>query len=217
MAALASVAVPFLPAGLVIGRDHAQKSVVLRVFRNGPSQLALVSGWWAARLLTFRALALGTRVVVHTTAPDQWRGLGEYATGRPDRLIIVPGVTAVPLPTGTPGAPVLNLVDVPGAQARKLPPLGPWQTRVTVLHRLDEHNARALNEADVCLLQRLSPMEARAASGALRLAPRTMELLQQMGDDMLAVIGSGADQYVWATPTPAEQQHLGFAPRPVYT
>ena len=72
------------PSGLVIGRDAEQVPVVAPFFRPEETRINLIGGVYLARLLVFRALAIGTRVAVCTTRPQEWNGLGETAT-RPQR------------------------------------------------------------------------------------------------------------------------------------
>jgi hypothetical protein len=41
------------------------------------------------------------------------------------------------------------------------------------------------------------------------LSQDSVHLLQVMGDTMIALLGGGADRYVWLTLTPIEQQFAG--------
>ena len=63
------------------------------------------------------------------------------------------------------------------------------------------------------LAQRLSGGEAYAAQSVLRYPDSTVDMLQRLGDDMLAVLGDGADSYLWTTPTPQENQAFGAPTR----
>jgi len=205
---VAAVALPVMSAGLVLGRDQQRSLVVIRLFRPQPTSVALVGGAWAARLVTARALALGCRVVVSTANPAQWQGFGEQMTGRPDRVDVIGAEGPVPAP-GTATQPVLQVIDAGPAGPQTRPELGAWQSRLTVLPELTDAGAPAVADADLAIVQRLTEPEARAAIRAMRLAPEAAGHLQMLHDDMFAVIGGGADHYLWVSQTPTEQAYLG--------
>jgi len=216
--ALARVAVPMPAAGFVIGRDNAQAPVAVPLFRAEPTRMAAVGGWWLGRLLAFRALGLGARVTVYTAWPAQWQGLGEAAAGQPDRVTVVTGGRAAPPPPSRMDEPGLVVWDVDqtvapaAAPTTAGPPLGPWQAQLTVLPQLVAGATRAVEEADLTVVQRLTEAEATAATVPLRLATETVGHLPLMPDDLLAVFGTGPVSYVWISQTRVEQRILG-APR----
>ncbi|WP_433056701.1 hypothetical protein [Dactylosporangium sp. CS-033363] len=227
------------PAGLLLGVDYQREPVPIRLFRPEPTRVTLVGGVWALRILVFRALALGARVLVTMADQRPWQGLGEWATGRADRVLVganqkllgpdpqPPGradrvqVGPDPKPLGPdqkppnhrppatsgPREPLLVVTDA--AQ----PELGPWQTRITVVHELTQERAPTLLGADLVMLQRLTAAEATIAQTAagipLKLSPRDASRLQEMTPEMLALLGGGANRYVWLAPTPIEQQFHG--------
>jgi hypothetical protein len=205
---VAAVALPVMSAGLVLGRDQQRSLVVIRLFRPQPTSVALVGGGWAARLVTARALALGCRVVVSTADPAQWQGFGEQMTGRPDRVDVIGAEGPVPAP-GTATQPVLQVIDAGPAGPQTRPELGAWQSRLTVLPELTDAGAPAVADADLAIVQRLTEPEARAAIRAMRLAPEAASHLQMLHDDMFAIVGGGADRYLWVSQTPTEQAYLG--------
>jgi type VII secretion protein EccE len=199
--------------GLLLGRDASHEPVALRIFRPGPTRLAAVGGWWLARLLVFRALAVGARIVVRTAYPREWTALSETVTGVTGRLYVVPADRPMTL-AGSAHAPVLHLDDLgPDATGDTPPPLGPWQTRLTLMPQFAAHGFATLAAADAVVMQRLGAEEAAAAGAVLRLSEETLRLIQVMHDDMLAVLGGGADRYVWTSPTPVEESVLGAARR----
>jgi len=51
--------------------------------------------------------------------------------------------------------------------------------------------------------------EATLSAGPLRLSEHSVQLLQMMEDDMIALLGGGADRYVWLTLTKVERQFAG--------
>ncbi|HEX5594630.1 MAG TPA: hypothetical protein VFX61_01200 [Micromonosporaceae bacterium] len=202
---LAAHQVPAGGAGVVLGRDPDGYPSVVRLFRPEPTRVALVAGWWAARLLAFRAMAIGALVAVHSQAPQQWQGLGDWAVGRPDRMALIPGAQPVAGPPGTAIQPVLWMVD----GAARPPAPGPWQTQVLVVHQLAAQLGRELAEADVCILQRLSEPEAAVATTWLRLDNNTRQLVQAMPEDVFAVLSSGTVRFTRSAPTSLEQRYLG--------
>lgn len=222
LTALSTIAVPaptagpFGGAGLLLGRDGAGTPVVLRLFRPEPVKVAMVGNWSLARLVVFRALALGARVIVRTAAADQWQGLGEFATGGSERVFITAGYPAT-VPAGSAAAPVLYLNDLDGAEPPVAEPEGPWLTRLTLVRQLTGYGAAALQEAQITLLQRLLPAEAAVAAGPLRLDPRAVENLQTIAEDLLALIEGpgGAQRLVQLVMTPVERSHLRVVSRAV--
>jgi hypothetical protein len=209
-AALGAFAVSTPGTGLLLGRDGDRQPVSVRLFRPEPTRVALVGGPWACQLIMLRALALGARTVIHTTAPEWWDGFGEWATGSKDRVAVIP-VNQQVNALASAQEPVLLLYDAgllgPSAQ----PTLGPWQTQMTVLRQLTSYGLPAVQEANLLITQRLAAAEAEVAASALRLNDRTSYLLQVLNEDMLALVAGGSDRYVWITPTKVEEQ-LG-APR----
>ncbi|WP_422754735.1 hypothetical protein [Micromonospora sp. WMMD708] len=211
-AALARLSPSPLPAGLVLGADRRRAAVTIRLFRPEPTRVTLVGGVWAGQLVAFRALALGARVVVLTTEPTTWAGFGPAALGR-----VEVRADDRPVPTdGTPQQPTLIVRDLPSGATRPAASgaaaPGSWQAELTVVRRLDPGTASALRDSDLCVLQRLSADESVTAQQALRLPPDSGRFLQVMADDMLTLVGGGADRHLWISQTPVEQHLLG-APR----
>lgn len=214
-AAMQRLAVEAGPAGLVLGRDNAGEPVRLRLSRPEPTRVTFVGGFWAARLLVFRLLALGARVAVRATEPYRWTALDETAGGVGDRVWPVPGEQVLELPADD-MHPLVHLYDFgagTGVTAVPRPVLGPWQTQLIVLAQLTSTMTRPLAESDLVLLQRLSEPEAALAAVSLGLSAETASLLQAMHDDMVAVVGGRADRYAWFAPTSVEQRLFGPAQR----
>ncbi|GLZ81840.1 hypothetical protein Afil01_66470 [Actinorhabdospora filicis] len=207
--ALELLATPAPPAGLVIGRDAERKPVVMPLFRPEPTRAALVGGLWAAKVVVFRALALGARVAVCTVRPREWEGLGRAATGRDDRLAVLAGDRPVTV-DANPHSPALYVYDVGDHGTATTPVLGPWRTQLTVLPRLTVYGSQAVEDAHLTILQRLHPDEAPAASTSLRVSSDNLRLLQMMYDDMVAVVRDGVpERFVWCTPTSHETRLFG--------
>jgi hypothetical protein len=59
---------------------------------------------------------------------------------------------------------------------------------------------------DLVVLKRLSAAEAMLSAGPLRLSAQSVQLLQRLEDEMVALLGGGADRYVWLRLTEIERQ-----------
>ncbi|HET6213655.1 MAG TPA: hypothetical protein VFE14_12395 [Micromonosporaceae bacterium] len=195
--------------GLVVGADRRQRPVSVRFFRPEPTKITVVGGAWAGQLIAFRALAMGARAAVVTVEPSIWNSFGEWATKRTDRVVVWNQERPVAV-AGTAAQPTLLVYDLGVAGPATPPPLGPWQTQLTVLRELDHAGVPSVQEGHLVLLQRLDGAEAGVAGTALRLPEHSVGFLQLMADDMLAVVGGGAaDQYVWLTETDVERTYFG--------
>jgi len=190
--------------GLPLGKDHDGFPVALTLFRPEPVSVSLIGGAWAARLMAYRALRAGARLLVFSQHPSDWVQLGQSATGRTDRVAVVaPG--APPGVTASADAPVLCLHDAPQSPSEP----EAWQTRVLLHRRLTPERVGSMPGSDFVLMQRLTPNEASLLAPALRLTQRTSQQLQMLRDDMLAVLAGETNHYVWVDPAPAERDRLG--------
>lgn len=203
------------PAGLVIGRDAEQVPVVAPFFRPAETRINLIGGVYLARLLVFRALALGTRVAVCTTRPQEWNGLGESATNRSDRLAVLHGDQPVTVEASQ-HSPALYVYDVGERGSQTKPVLGPWRTQLTVLPRLTNYADNLTSEAHMTILQRLTAEEAQIARSSIRVNQEVLQWLQMLHDDMIAMLRKGQkEKYLWCAPTSIEAQMFG-APMRTY-
>ncbi|WP_199434143.1 hypothetical protein [Qaidamihabitans albus] len=193
--------------GLPLGRSQESGPVVLPMFRPRPTTVAVLGEPATARMIVFRALRFGARAVVRTDRPDYWKDIGPAATGRRDRVSIVPPEEWFSR-HGTPVAPVLwvhdaavvpRTVTVAGAESAKPAPSG-WQTDLLVLRDGTPQRLELLRTADVALVRRLPPGEASAAAAALGLPVDDAYLLRVLHEDMLAMVAAGIARYVWTDP-----------------
>ncbi|RKN32920.1 polysaccharide deacetylase family protein [Micromonospora musae] len=195
-------------AGLVLGADRRRTPVTVRMFRPEPGRIALVGGVWAGQLLAFRALALGARVTVVTAEPAVWNGLGPAALGRVDDRVEIRTEPGAVRPA-TAQRPTLLIHDVPPAALNTALPEQPWQTRLTIVRRLEPAAWPTLKQSGLCLLQRLGAAESSLAQHALRLPQDSARFLQVMADDMLTMVGTDGDRHLWLHQTDLERQVLG--------
>lgn len=206
--------------GLLLGRDQAGGPVTVRMFRPAPLHAVLVGGAWAAKLITYRALRFGARVVVVTPDPTGWIELGRRATGRTDRVAVVEDLRAPVSRVASADAPVLRLTGLGADAEQDLPitDLPQWNTRLSMLpqvtpEQVTPYRAAQLASADLLLTQRLSAPEAATLATTLGLSERTSYVLQLLHDDMLAVLTSAGVRYAWLHPTSSEQHTLGWQTR----
>ncbi|MFD1325497.1 hypothetical protein [Micromonospora sonneratiae] len=194
-------------AGLILGADRQQAPVSVRFFQPDPRRFCLVGGVWTAQLIAFRALALGARIMVVTPDPANWRSFGERATGMPGR--VVASAVEQPLPAGASAQqPLLVIHDLGTTGSSVTQPLGPWQTRLTVLLHLDRNGLPWVHDSDLVLLQRLDPTEATLLGNALRLGP-SADHFQRMPEDMIALVSADAVRYARFAQTDIERQLAG--------
>ncbi|WP_344313376.1 hypothetical protein [Fodinicola feengrottensis] len=199
---------PVDPSGVILGADVESRPVAIRLFREQSTRLTLIGGLWVTRLMLLRALGVGARIVIQTQRPGAWQGWGKWATGFDDRVEVVQTAPMAVAP-GSASAPVLVVNDSGPSPAPLASGLGPWQTRLTVLPELSAFGFGAVADSDLVLMQRLSPAESSAAGAVLRLTSQTAGLMQAMHDDMLALLGGGADRYLWVNATPIEREAFG--------
>ncbi|MBK1783474.1 hypothetical protein [Prauserella cavernicola] len=196
--------------GLSLGRDQAGGPVPLTLFGPRPARVVLLGGLWCAQLVVFRSLGFGARAVVFTGRFGAWRHLGQWATGRTDRVAVLP--PGSPLGTGASAdVPLLRVDDLgEGEGADGTEPVDvPWETRLVVRRRLTPGGVGELQAADVVLTQRLTADEASAFASARGLSARDVHALQLLQDDMLALQTGAGIRYVWTNPSGAEHTALG--------
>lgn len=192
--------------GVRLGRGHDGGPVVVPLFVPEPSSVAVVGGWWAARLVAFRALRFGARVVVHTDRPAGWADLGRVATGRRDRIAVLRGGEhGVASPSAD--APVLSVHDSEAPVNGPSP--APWLTRLTLVRSLSPGGLAAVANADVVLLQRLVSSEAGLVAPALRVTPKTAHELTTLRDDMMAMLAGDSNRYLQVGLDRVELERLG--------
>jgi hypothetical protein len=209
-ASLSAQPLRFATTGLVIGRGQHGQAVTIEAFRPEPTRIGLVSDWSLGRLMLFRALALGVRVVLRTTSPGYWQGLAEWATDRSDRLYLMTDGNEIPPVLADANQPALHLIDVGADGASVSTPELPWHTRLTMVPQLNRASARALADADVHLFRRLTADEVSVAVGALRLPVQHAEPLGMLNPDMLGALTADRADYVWLSATSVERQYLGL-------
>jgi hypothetical protein len=207
-------------AGVVLGRDSADRPVLLRLFGAQPLTVAFIGGWWAGQLLVFRCLAHGAAVVVDaldTATPAgagtvasvaQWLTLVRAAGGVGERALPMAGDASGAWPVGA-ARPLLRLRDLGPDGPADRPVLQAWQTQLTMLSRLTPAILHTVAGADVVLVQRLEQPEAELVGSALLLRPEVVSTLTVMDNEMVALFRGGVIRYTWLTPTTVERELFG--------
>ncbi|MCJ0905082.1 type VII secretion protein EccE [Rhodococcus sp. ARC_M6] len=82
---LASLALPLAGCGQLLGSDERGQGVTALVAGTGVTRVFVAGELYVAQQLIFRAIATGTRVLIHTDRPETWASLVD-SMGVPDRL-----------------------------------------------------------------------------------------------------------------------------------
>ena len=196
------VDVPLPGAGVTAGHD-AHGPVPLRLFRSRPTQVALVTSSYVARLLALRAQAVGALVEVSSSRPDTWLPVVTAAPAGRAALV----AAGAPLPA----APMLLRCDDLGpAGAATRPDVGPGQARFTVTDFLPATAVAGLHGYDLVVVQRVRTDVLGPLATAFGLADDVRAALAGLPDDVVALLGSGVPpRFVRLVPTPAETRLLG--------
>ena len=194
--------------GLLLGREtgSGRAPVLLPLLRAEPTRVVLIGGSWLARIVVFRCVALGARVLVRTTEPRGWEGMD--AAGR---VTVVPGPQPV---TAHPGEPVLHVADLGGRTGGDLESGAGWQTLLTVADQLTDPAAAALPGADAVLVQRMWPQQASYVASVLRVEPpaaraAAAQAAAELPDDSAVLFSEGTYRQLWLGPTALERRQFG--------
>jgi hypothetical protein len=192
--------------GLLLGRDAQRAPVLVPLLRPEPTRAVLIGGSWLARIVVFRCLALGARVLVRTTEPRRWEGWDPAG-----RVVVIPGPQPV---TAHAGEPVLHVADLGGHTGGDLDADAGWQTLLTVADQLTDPAAAALAAADVVLVQRMWQQQASYVASVLRVDPpaaqaEAAQAAAALPDDSAVLFGAGTYRQLWLGPTALERRLFG--------
>jgi hypothetical protein len=204
---LARLDAPIDVGTVVLGFDQARDPVPVQLFRNHPTQIAMVSGGYAARLLSFRAHAVGARVQVITPHPEHWSRLTEGGPTGQTRV----SPTELPLPEADLDEPVLRIEQ--GLPQVSQLSLGPWQTRVVVQSQVTATDVSALRSFDLVLLQRVPLDVVHPLRSLFHLPDDGAAWLPRLPDNAIAVLGPGRLRLTALGPTPQETALFGAPDR----
>jgi hypothetical protein len=204
---LSRLDVPVDSGAVVLGFDRSREPVAVQLFRSRPTQVGMLSGGYAARLLAFRSHAIGARVQLITGHPEPWRAVvGNGPTGR--TMFIAEGA---PLLEADENAPVLRLEQ--GLPRLGSLDLGPWQTRIVIQNTVVPQAVPALRSFDLVLVQRLQLDVAQALQTTMRLSDEDAAWLPKLPDNTIAVITPGRIRLTALGPTSQETSIFGAPDR----
>jgi len=155
-------------AGVILGLDQEDKPITIGLFSPEPTTVVAISGLALAQLLSFRALAVGAKVLVQTPRPGAWASFLHLAAGSTGAIGQVE--RAGSNRAGTANQPQLLLIDNDSSATTQHRPGASFATTLTVHDQLTQWNVDSLGGADMVLLQGLSMAEARLAATALGIA-----------------------------------------------
>ncbi|MFI5488973.1 hypothetical protein [Micromonospora echinaurantiaca] len=187
-------------SGLLLGADHDSQPVAVRLFRLQPTRIALIGGDWAARLIGFRAMGSGAQLLLPSSTEEEWSTV----------FRLFQNGAGTPLP---PSARRPHLAIHDDDQESRTVTKVPWRTDLDVLSDLEDIAAIGSRPYDLVICQRATEQEVAAMTPALHLTEETGYLLTAMEDSMLALLGGGANRYLWTMPTATELELLGPARR----
>lgn len=204
--ALPQLDLPLAVGGLVVGHEAKQQPVIVQLFGNRPTHVGVFAAAYVAKLLAFRALAVGAQVAVLTPRPAVWQSLIQVAPAQ--WAATFPPAVSTP-PGGTAGRPTLVMEDAGMSELHLRTDLGAWQTQVVVRPFVTPQMTGQLRSLDAVLLQRTQPEAVGPIQATFGLAEQTAQWLPRMPDDTVALIGSGQLRFVNLVPTLAERTAFG--------
>jgi ESX secretion system protein EccE len=208
--ALPHLDLPLTVGGLVVGHEAQQQPVIVQLFRNRPTHVGVFAAAYVAKLLAFRALAVGAEVAVVTPRSAIWQPLAQAAPAQ--WVTALP--PAAPTPTGgTAGRPTLVVEDVGMDNIQLRGDLRPWQTQVVVRPFVTPQMTGQLRSFDAVLLQRTQPEAVYPVQSTFGLTEQSAQWLPRMPDETVALIGSGQVRYVNLVPTAVERTAFGAPTR----
>jgi hypothetical protein len=204
--ALPQLDLPLTAGGLVLGHSRPQQPVVIRLFGNRPTSVGIFAAAYVARLLAFRALAVGAQVSVLTPRPAGWQAL--IAAAPPRRVTV--GRPGLPTPAGnSPVRPLLLCEDVGAGEATLRRDLAAWQTQVLLRPFVTPQLIGPLRSFDLVVLQRIQPEAVYPIQLAFGLPDRTAQWFARMPDHTVAALAGGRVEFVNLVPTSTETGALG--------
>lgn len=170
--------------------------VALRLFRPGPTRLAIVGAVEAAQLLAIRAASIGASILVMSRRESIWGPA--IAHGADSRVTPPSAGPALFAEAHT------VLVDDRPEEARGTGEAAAWQCRMDIRSPRTALDLGSLGHADAVLLGRLDADLAAAVPAIFGVAPAHPAHLTSLADGVIAVLRRGALDYVTLDPTPAE-------------
>lgn len=187
------ISAPGRHGGVLLGMDQHKQPLTVSILRPTPTRVAMIGGLYLARQVAMRALATGAWIVIATGRPAAWQSLvraaGPGPDGRPSPLVHVRRLSPVELPPASEDRPMLMIHDGGAAPQEMFPPRTPWQTTAYVLPYLHPQASLTANQADLVLIQRLTPPHAHLAGQIWHLPPQLAQQLTMLPDNQVIALG----------------------------
>lgn len=193
-------------SGVVLGAAPDGSTAGVALFRPEPTTAVAIGGMALAKLLAFRALAVGARVVVETQRPAAWQTFGNLSPGATGSVQLTPHSD-----DDSPGSvqtPRLLVVDAESAASAEPRRVGRWSTVVTAHDQLSSWSAPLLGTSDLALLLTPTLAEARLAASALNLPDAARQLAGHPAGTVV-VAHRGGWRTAAVVPTDVEQWLVG--------
>lgn len=193
-------------AGMILGRDADGQLAVREIFASEPREILAVGTIGLAKLIAFRALALGAQVWVETRRAAAWDSFIRTSAGATGAIRVVRDFPDTRFASEE--RPVLVVVDSDSSLSEEDPVGTPWTTVLTVYAQLTPWNVADLQYADLVIMQKLTPGEIRLSGSGLR-GSGIDERLAGIGADEISLWGGGQLHVTRLEMTGVEQWLIG--------
>ncbi|WP_134323878.1 hypothetical protein [Cumulibacter soli] len=178
-------------AGMILGREHGGQLAVRELFSSEPREILAVGTIGLAKVLAFRALALGAQVWVETRRVAAWDAFIRTSAGASGAIRVVREFPDARF--ASEDRPVFVLVDSDSSLAEDDQVGLSWTTVLTLYSQLTPWNVADLTYADLAILQKLTPAEARLAAGSIRGSDLAQRLEAVSHNELGLLSGSNLD------------------------
>lgn len=197
-------------SGLILGTDADGVPAVREIFSSEPREILAVGTIGLAKVIAFRALALGAQVWVETKRVAAWDSFIRTSAGASGAIQVVrefPDMTFA-----SEDRPVLVVVDSDSSLSEEDQVGMPWTTVLTVYAQLTPWNVSDLSHADLVIMQKLTPGEIRLSSANLR-GSGIDERLAAVSPDEISLLAGGQLQVATLALTSVERYMIGEVSR----
>lgn len=197
-------------AGLILGRSAGGGLAVRELFSSDPREILAVGTIGLAKVLAFRALALGAQVWVETRRVAAWDSFIRTSAGASGAIRVVREFPDTRF--ASEDRPVLVIVDSDSSLSEDDQVGTPWTTVLTMYAQLTTWNAADLTHADLAVMQKLTPGEVRLASTTVR-GNEAAQRLESVAPDELSLLAGNNLEVVTLELTSVERYMIGDVSR----
>ncbi|WP_153506161.1 hypothetical protein [Cumulibacter manganitolerans] len=203
---LAGIGLAVGGGGMILGRDRDGVPVVREIFHHEPREILVVGTLGLAKVIAFRALALGAQVWVETRRVAAWESFIRTSAGASGAIQVVREFPDTRF--ADEDRPMLVVVDSDSSLSEEDQVGTPWTTVLTVYAQLTPWNVADLGQADLVVMQELAPGEIRLAASALR-GSGIEDRPAEVGPGEITVIAGGDAQVATPALTSVEGYLIG--------